>query len=120
VAVQNTAHCVANRLVKIVSFHQDREESRDGSLLEMSRPFEDLGQQREHGRRVAFLAGRLFELREGTVLRTNHPAGAPAALQVGGVELAAADIIVVDDSLSIRITRLSDNLKGSSGGNGSN
>ncbi len=64
--------------------------------------------------------GEIFALREGAVLRTNHPAGAPVALQVGGVELAAADIIVVDDTLSIRITRLSDNLKGSSGGNGSN
>jgi flagellar motor switch/type III secretory pathway protein FliN len=64
--------------------------------------------------------GEIFALREGAVLRTNHPAGAPVALQVGGVELAAADIIVVDDTLSIRITRLSDNHKGSSGGNGSN
>jgi flagellar motor switch/type III secretory pathway protein FliN len=62
--------------------------------------------------------GEIFELREGAVLRTNHPAGAPVALQVGGVELAAADIVVVDDTLSIRITRLAENTKASSGGNG--
>ena len=62
--------------------------------------------------------GEIFELREGAVLRTDHPAGAPVTLQVGGIELAAADIVVVDDSLSIRITRLSVNTKVSSGGNG--
>ena len=61
--------------------------------------------------------GEIFELREGAVLRTDHPAGAPVALQVGGVNLAAGDIVVVDDSLSIRVTRLSDN-KAPAGGNG--
>jgi flagellar motor switch/type III secretory pathway protein FliN len=64
--------------------------------------------------------GEIFELREGTVLRTDHLAGAPVALQVGGIELATADISVVDASLSIRITRLSDNTKASPGGNGTN
>lgn len=64
--------------------------------------------------------GEIFALREGAVLRTDHPAGAPVALQVGGIELATADIVVVDDSLSIRITRLSDNTKASPGGNGTN
>jgi flagellar motor switch/type III secretory pathway protein FliN len=62
--------------------------------------------------------GEIFELREGAVLRTDHPAGAPVTLQVAGVDLAAAEIVVVDDSLSIRITRLSENTKPSSGGNG--
>jgi flagellar motor switch/type III secretory pathway protein FliN len=62
--------------------------------------------------------GEIFELHEGAVLRTDHLAGAPVALQVGGVELATADIVVVEDSLSIRITRLSENTKASSGGNG--
>jgi flagellar motor switch protein FliN/FliY len=62
--------------------------------------------------------GEIFELREGSVLRTDHPAGAPVALQVGGVDLAAADILVVNDSLSIRITRLSENSKAPSSGHG--
>jgi flagellar motor switch/type III secretory pathway protein FliN len=62
--------------------------------------------------------GEIFELREGAVLRTDHAAGVPVALHVGGVKLAAADIVVMDDSLSIRITRLSENTKASPGGNG--
>jgi flagellar motor switch protein FliN/FliY len=62
--------------------------------------------------------GEIFELREGSLLRTEHPAGAPVSLHVGGVQLAAADIIVVDDSLSVRITKLNENTKPSSGGHG--
>ena len=62
--------------------------------------------------------GEIFALREGSVLQTGHAAGAPVSLHVGGVELAAADIVVVDDSLSIRITRLTETTKPSSGGNG--
>jgi len=62
--------------------------------------------------------GEIFALREGAVLRTEHTAGAPVSLHVGGVELAAADIVVMNDSLSIRITRLAENTKGSPGGNG--
>lgn len=62
--------------------------------------------------------GEIFNLREGSVLRTGHPAGAPVGLQVGGVELATADIVVMDDSLSIRITRLNENTEPSAGGHG--
>jgi flagellar motor switch/type III secretory pathway protein FliN len=62
--------------------------------------------------------GEIFALREGAVLRTDHPAGAPVALQVGGVELAAADIVVMNESLSVRITRLSENPKAPSSGHG--
>ena len=81
--------------------------------------FEDLPFQAEvELGSLVMTIGEIFELREGAVLRTDHPAGAPVTLQVGGVELAAADIIVVDDSLSIRITRLNDRTPASSGGNG--
>jgi flagellar motor switch protein FliN len=59
--------------------------------------------------------GEIFELREGSVLRTDHVAGAPVSLHVGGVQLAAADIIVMEDSLSVRITKLSENTKASGG-----
>jgi flagellar motor switch/type III secretory pathway protein FliN len=55
--------------------------------------------------------GEIFALREGAVLRTDHAAGAPVALQVGGIELATADIVVMEGSLSIRITRLTDKYK---------
>ena len=67
---------------------------------------------------LAMTIGEIFELREGAILRTDHPAGAPVALLVGGVNLAAADIVVVDESLSIRITRLTENTKAPSGSNG--
>jgi flagellar motor switch/type III secretory pathway protein FliN len=81
--------------------------------------FEDLPFQAEvELGSLVMTIGEIFELREGAVLRTDHPAGAPVTLQVGGVELAAADIIVVDDSLSIRITRLSDKTPASAGGHG--
>jgi flagellar motor switch/type III secretory pathway protein FliN len=63
--------------------------------------------------------GEILALREGAVLRTDHPAGAPVALQVGGVRFATAEVVVVNDSLSVRITRLSENPKASSGGHGS-
>src|SRR6202035_3036798 len=75
VTIQNTAHCVANRLVEIVSLHQYREKSRDGALLEVPGAFEDFGQQREDRRRVAFLAGRLSGSQTDFALRhrqTSH------------------------------------------------
>ena len=68
--------------------------------------------------RLVMTIGDIFALREGAILRTEHAAGAPVSLHVGGVELAAADIVVVDDSLSIRITRLNEDTKASSSGNG--
>ena len=67
---------------------------------------------------LAMTVGEIFELREGAVLRTDHAAGAPVELHVGGVRLAAADVIVMDDSLSIRITRVMENKKGSVGSDG--
>ena len=63
--------------------------------------------------------GEIFELREGAILRTSHPAGAPFALRVGGVELAAAQIVVMDGSVSARIQRLMEKTRGSPGGDGS-
>jgi flagellar motor switch protein FliN/FliY len=62
--------------------------------------------------------GEIFEIREGSVLRTDHLAGAPVALHVGGVHLAAAEIIVMEDSLSVRITKLNEDPKPASGGHG--
>jgi flagellar motor switch/type III secretory pathway protein FliN len=63
--------------------------------------------------------GEILALREGAILRTDCPAGAPVALQVGGIRFATAEIVVVNDSLSIRITRLIEHPKASSGGHGS-
>jgi flagellar motor switch protein FliN/FliY len=69
--------------------------------------------------RLVMTIGEILALREGAILRTDRPAGAPVALQVGGVRFATAEIVVVNDSLSIRITRLNEKPKVSSSGNGS-
>jgi len=50
--------------------------------------------------------GEILTLQEGSILRTDHPAGVPFTLRAGGAELAAAEVVVVDDSLSVRVTSL--------------
>lgn len=89
------------------------------SVEETLRPFEDLpfSAEVELGS-LDMSIGEIFGLREGSILRTDHPAGAPVALQVGGVALATADVVIMDDSLSIRIIKLVDNTKTSGGGDG--
>jgi len=62
--------------------------------------------------------GEIFNLRAGTVLQTNHPAGAPFTLRVGGIELAAAEVVVVDDSVSARISKMTESAKATAEGNG--
>ena len=64
--------------------------------------------------------GEIFNLRPGAVLRTDHPAGSPFAMHVGGVELAAADVVVVDKTVSLRITKLAENTKASPSNDGTN
>ena len=48
----------------------------------------------------------VFELSEGSVVRTGHPAGVPFTLSTGGIRLAEAELVIVDDSVSIRVTKL--------------
>lgn len=62
--------------------------------------------------------GEIFELSPGAVLRTDHPAGAPVSLRVGGVALAEADVVVMNDALSVRIVKILENEKASAGGDG--
>lgn len=50
--------------------------------------------------------GEVFGIKAGTVLRTDHPAGAPLTIRVGDVRLAEADPIVIEDAVSMRIKRL--------------
>jgi len=64
--------------------------------------------------------GEIFNLREGTVLRTDHPAGAPFTLRAGGVELAAAEIVVTGDAVSVRINKVVERTKTPVGVDGSN
>lgn len=64
--------------------------------------------------------GEIFGLQEGAVVRTDHPAGAPFTLRAGGVEFATAELVVVADSVSIRINKLTEKPKTFASGNGSN
>ena len=58
--------------------------------------------------------GEIFQLQPGSVLRTDHPAGAPFPLFAGNVRLAEAEVIVIDDTVSIRVHTM---LQKSGGGN---
>jgi flagellar motor switch/type III secretory pathway protein FliN len=50
--------------------------------------------------------GEIFELQEGAVLRTDHPAGAPFPLFASSVKLAEAEVIVIDDTVSVRVQKM--------------
>jgi flagellar motor switch protein FliN/FliY len=60
---------------------------------------------------LAMSIREIFDLREGKVLRTDHPAGAPFTLLADGVTLAEAEVVIVEDSVSIRINKLSQSTK---------
>jgi flagellar motor switch protein FliN len=58
--------------------------------------------------------GEIFQLQEGSVLRTDHPAGAPFPLFASNVQLAEAEVIVIDETVSVRVQKMLH--KNSSGG----
>jgi len=60
----------------------------------------------------------IFDLKEGKVLRTDHPAGAPFTLLAGGVTVGEAEVVIVEDSVSIRINKLSQGAKTATGEDG--
>jgi flagellar motor switch/type III secretory pathway protein FliN len=64
--------------------------------------------------------GDILGLQAGAVVRTDHPAGAPFRLLAGGVEFATAEVVVVGDTVSIRINQLMEKGKVCAGGNGAN
>ena len=64
--------------------------------------------------------GEIFGLQEGAVLRTNHPAGEPFTLRAGGVDLATADIIVVDGAMAARISKMAEKPKNQASVDGNN
>jgi flagellar motor switch/type III secretory pathway protein FliN len=55
---------------------------------------------------LAITVRELFDLQEGMVLRTGHPAGVPFTLRAGGAELATAEIVVIGEALSARVKNL--------------
>jgi flagellar motor switch/type III secretory pathway protein FliN len=50
--------------------------------------------------------GEIFGLQEGAVLRTDHPAGAPFPLFASSVKLAEAEIVIIDNTVSVRIQKM--------------
>src|SRR5579864_6811376 len=73
VPVQNAANRIADRLVEIVALHEHGEKCGYGTLLEMTRTFEYLRQQRKHGWRVSFLTRRLARRQADFPLRHGQP-----------------------------------------------
>ena len=67
---------------------------------------------------VVLTLRQIFDLQEGTVIATQHPAGAPFRLKVGGVEVASAEIVVIDDSVSARVEKLCEKPKNTGEANG--
>ncbi len=63
---------------------------------------------------LSMTIGEIFQLQEGSVLRTDHPAGAPFPLFVSSGTLAEAEVIVIDDTVPVRCQKLLQ--KTSSGG----
>jgi flagellar motor switch/type III secretory pathway protein FliN len=65
---------------------------------------------------LAMTIGDIFQLQEGSVLRTDHPAGAPFPLFASNVKLAEAEVIVIDGTVSVRVHKMMQK-NCSSGGN---
>jgi len=55
---------------------------------------------------LSMTIGEIFQLQEGSVLRTDHAAGAPFLLFAGNVQLAEAEVIVIDDTVSVRVQKM--------------
>jgi len=55
---------------------------------------------------LSMAIGEIFQLQEGSVLRTDHPAGAAFPLFVSNVRLADAEVIVIDNTVSVRIQKM--------------
>lgn len=57
--------------------------------------------------------GNALALAEGAVLRTNQVAGAPLRVNAGGVELASADAVVLNEKLCVRIAKIAEKTEAS-------
>jgi flagellar motor switch/type III secretory pathway protein FliN len=64
---------------------------------------------------LSMTIGEIFKLHEGSVLRTDHQVGAPFPLFAGNVKLAEAEVIVIDDTVSVRVQKM---LQKNGGGGG--
>jgi flagellar motor switch/type III secretory pathway protein FliN len=64
--------------------------------------------------------GEIFDLRKGVILTTDHPDGAPFTLYAGGAELASVEVLVVRNSLSVRVRNMLQKPPTAAGANGTN
>jgi len=64
--------------------------------------------------------GEIFALREGMVLKTDHPSGVPFALYACGIKLAEAEVVVVDETVSVRIEKMLHSTEGPGANHGTN
>jgi flagellar motor switch/type III secretory pathway protein FliN len=55
---------------------------------------------------LSLTVGEIFQLQEGMILATDHPYGAPFTLRAGGAELASVEVVVVGNSLSVRVQNM--------------
>jgi flagellar motor switch/type III secretory pathway protein FliN len=55
---------------------------------------------------LSLTIGEILTLQEGTILRTDHPAGTPFKMCVGGAEIASAGALAVGDLLAMRVESL--------------
>lgn len=55
---------------------------------------------------LSMTVGDILQLQEGSVLRTDHPAGASFPLFARNVKVAEAEVIVIDDTVSVRIQKM--------------
>jgi flagellar motor switch protein FliN len=63
---------------------------------------------------LSLTIGEIFQLQEGSVLRTDHPAGTPFPLYASNVQVAEAEVIVIDQTVSVRVQKM---LQKNPGGN---
>ena len=45
----------------------------------------------------------ILELKPGTILQTNRLANTPLIIRAGGAQIATGEVILIEDSLSVRI-----------------
>jgi len=63
--------------------------------------------------------GEILALQPGSVIRTDHPEGAPFQVRAGGVAFANAEVVVSGETVSLRINELLEKT-GKGAGHGTN
>ena len=69
---------------------------------------------------LTLTVGEIFGLSEGMLLKTDHPDGAPFTMRAGGAELASVEVVVVRDSLSVRVRNMTQKANPGVGADGTN